>query len=775
MLQRGIREPGYWAHARERFGLLPRSFKRTPPGAIWLHAVSVGEVLSAAELLRRLRQRLPAVALYVSTTTVAGRAIATENLRGLADGIFYAPVDYRFAVRNVLRALRPSVLVVLETEIWPNLYRETRRAGCGLLIVNGRISDRSLPRYRALSRFFRRALSFPQTILAQSEQDRERYLALGAPPDRVRVGGNLKYDFTPRAAGIPQPVEKLLEGLRNAQIWIAASTMPAFEAGDVDEDSVVLDAFRELAARHPRLLLILAPRRPERFDTVAAELSESGVRFLRRASLDGGNKLELPAVLLLDTIGELSGLFSIAHAVFMGGTLARRGGHNILEPAFFGKPVIVGPHMENFAAIAREFSAAEAVVEIEGAAALASAVAKLLDRPGMAREVGERARSLAESKRGVADRVTAEIERHRELSFAPRTWIARVLLGPGAGIWGLGARWHRRRAWGNRRSLHTPVVSVGGITMGGAGKTPMVAYLAARLDAAGLVPAILTRGYRRHAPEHSVAVPAGSGASTDLTGDEAQIFVRARVAHVGIGADRYRNGVAMERSLHPAVFLLDDGFQHHRLDRTLDIVSIDALDPLGGGKLFPLGRLREPLQALDRADAFVISRAGPEVPLAGIERRLRRYNVRAPVFHSHIVAESWTDLEWGATCDARELPYKRVVAFCGLASPSGFWQTLDSLGLDAPVRWRFSDHHHYRHDELQRLARRARAIGAEALVTTQKDLMNLPRDTVKRIAPVRLYWLKIGIAMEREEEFLRWLLARIGPRAAFALPRHQSE
>src|SRR3984885_12015028 len=191
---RSVRDPRYSRRFSERLGSQPVSFHPTPPGAIWLHAVSVGEVVSAAGLLRQIRDRSPSIPLYVSVATVAGRALAEERLAALVDGIFYAPIDYAFAVRRVLARIRPSLVVTLETEIWPVLYREAKRAGCSLMVVNGRISNRAFPRYRRLRFFFQDALRRPDAILVQSEQDAARYLELGALPQTVRVAGNLKYD-----------------------------------------------------------------------------------------------------------------------------------------------------------------------------------------------------------------------------------------------------------------------------------------------------------------------------------------------------------------------------------------------------------------------------------------------------------------------------------------------------------------------------------------------------------------------------------------------------
>src|SRR5690242_8188252 len=221
-LYRGTKQRRYLASLVERFGFLPRSFRQTRPGAIWLHAVSVGEVLSCLEFLKRLRAEFPNSALFVSTSTLAGRATAGEKLTDITDGVFYAPVDYCFAVRRVLRTLQPSVVVVAETEIWPNLFREVKRTRAGLLIVNGRISDKAFPRYCRFRWLFRAVLPHADAVLAQSPEIARRFEALGA--ERVRVGGNFKYDFEPRSAPEDSPVRAFLGRIQPRSVWIAAST-----------------------------------------------------------------------------------------------------------------------------------------------------------------------------------------------------------------------------------------------------------------------------------------------------------------------------------------------------------------------------------------------------------------------------------------------------------------------------------------------------------------------------------------------------------------------
>ena len=747
-LLRGFANRGYWRSLPERFGFLPHSFRQTGPGAIWLHAVSVGEVLACLEFARRLRREFPHSPLFVSTATLAGRATADEKLRGVASGVFFAPVDWVFAVRRVLRALKPAVVVVAETEIWPNLFREVKRTRAGLLVVNARISDRALPRYRRWRWLFPPILAAPDMILAQTAALRERYLELGAPPDRVQVGGNFKYDFEARAADAGSPVVQWLERVRPAKVWIAASTMPPAEPGDPDEDDAVIAAYQEASRKRPDLVLILAPRRPERFDAAAAKLEAAGVAFVRRTC---GTGLSLSAsVLLLDTIGELSGLFAFADVVFMGGTLARRGGHNILEPAFFAKPVIVGPHMENFQAIADDFRARKACVGIAAAADLAGAVDRMLDHPG---EIGERAKACAEANRGATGRALREmhgvlrVPRYRPAMpwFAAAWALARM--------WRWGARRRQSRHYARRRKLDAPVISVGNLVMGGTGKTPCVLRMAELLRAQGFKPGILTRGYGRNSPVDHMAAAAGATLRPEETGDEPQIFLHSGVAPVGIGVDRFESGRMLRQQFGCDVLLLDDGFQHVKLARTVDLVLIDALNPFGGGEVFPMGRLREPVEGVARADAILITRCEASDLAPVIEREVRQWNPRAPVFRASVGAEGWVEHRSGRQAD--KLPFRRVGMFCGLGNPRSFRCTLEALGVEVVDSVEYDDHHRYRPRELRHIAAQFREHGAEAAVTTEKDAINLCEGADDLLAPLPLYWLKVGMRIQGEGDLMK--------------------
>jgi tetraacyldisaccharide 4'-kinase len=693
---------------------------------------------------------------------VAGRRVADERLRGLADRIFYAPIDYAFAVRRVLRRFRPSVVVVLETEIWPVLYREAKRAGASLIIINGRISPRAYPRYRNWRVFFSQVLAWPDAIFTQSEHDRERYLGIGAAEDRVTVLGNLKYDAPPVSSEPPRLVRAIFDRLHPSPVWIAASTMPGVDRADVDEDDAVLDAFEELAQTHPGLLLILAPRKPERFEVVEKKLQVAGIRYQLRTQDALDPALALPCVFLLDSIGELARLFPLADVVFMGGSLARRGGHNFLEPARSRRAIITGPNLENFASIAEEFREQYGFLEIGEAGELAESVEKLISDARLREDLGAGAAELASRHCGATEKAAAEILKWRDLAVPrtiPRAWT-RPILWTLSEFWRAASEAKRLKDKLRAQRLKTPVVSVGGIGMGGAGKTPMVEYLTERMRAAQRQPAVLTRGYRRRSISQRVVIRAGESVPVTLTGDEAQILVRAGHAHVGIGADRAWTGQLLEEEYHPDVFFLDDGFQHWRLARDLDIVLIDALSPFAGGAVFPLGGLREPVSALNRADAFVITRASRGRQYGGIRNRLRAQNPDAPIFQAMVEPLYWVNER---TMKPAHPPEGPMAAFCGLANPASFWSTLKKLRIAPVFTWAFSDHHSYKWTELIRLAAQARIAGANVLLTTEKDAANLPERAAEILieASVELYWLKIGIQVDDEPGLLKLIESKL--------------
>ena len=363
--------------------------------AIWIHAVSVGEVKAIDGLIAGMRRAFPQSRLVVSTTTPTGRALALE--RGDVDRVIYFPLDLPGTVRRSLDRIRPVLVVVAETEIWPNFLRRCSRQGVPVFMVNGRISDKSYRRYKLGSRWLGRVLDGYRMLGMQSNLDAERICGLGAPRDRTVVFGNLKYDaptFTPR---LDSTLNDRLS--RMQPLLVAASTASG-------EEPLVLEAYRRLRGKHPALKLLIAPRRPERFDEVEDAIQAAGFSLVRRSRLSSNDAAD---VLLLDSIGELTAVFEHAAVVFMGGTLVSRGGHNILEPARFQKPVVFGPHMENFRDMARTFLDAEAAIEVPDAGEFARRVSHILSDPALAAEVGRKAAAVAERNAGATGRALAAI------------------------------------------------------------------------------------------------------------------------------------------------------------------------------------------------------------------------------------------------------------------------------------------------------------------------------------------------------------------------------
>jgi 3-deoxy-D-manno-octulosonic-acid transferase len=352
-----LRHGKYLSGLRERFGGVPRRLLRIPPPSnsprIWVHAVSVGEVLAVTELIRELQQQWPQSRIVVSTTTDTGQMLARHRFG--EENVFYFPLDFAFAIGPYLRTLQPELIVIAETEYWPNFLRLAHAAGARVAVVNARISDRSFPRYRRFRRLLRPILAAVDLFLAQSNEDGRRLIAIGAREERVRVAGNLKFDVAPpQHAPFAAELKRRLDQAGAFPVLVCGSTVE-------EEELPLLASFQVLQEKYPNAVMVLAPRRPERFDEVERLLKAfTRIRSWRRSQLPEDAVLS-GGVLLLDTIGELASVYSVATLALVGGSLAPRGGHNILEPAFFAAPILVGPHTENFRDIIGIFRAQEAV------------------------------------------------------------------------------------------------------------------------------------------------------------------------------------------------------------------------------------------------------------------------------------------------------------------------------------------------------------------------------------------------------------------------------
>jgi 3-deoxy-D-manno-octulosonic-acid transferase len=398
---------------RERLGILPAEiFSRAAAsstgsvsgaeaghaGAVWIHAVSVGEVLAAKPLVEGLKRRYPDGLIFVSTTTETGQQLARQRMQS-ADGIFYFPLDWVVPVRRALCAIRPALVIIMETEIWPNFLREARRNGVPVIFANARISERSFARFRrwkfVAGEFFAQALNDATLFLAQTAEDAKRLSEMGAPEERIEVTGNLKYDSEPPAAS--RFSAWLAEQMARQERW------PVIVAGSVveEEEEAVLAAYDVVQRQWRHALLVLAPRKPDRFDAAANIVGAHGWQVVRRSGLDLAAPLDENAdVLVLDSIGELAGLYSLADAVFVGGSLVPAGGHNILEPAWFARPPVFGPSMENFREMAAQFLDARAGIQVRSSQQLGKVWVQLIEEDALRERMGRAARELSERNRG---------------------------------------------------------------------------------------------------------------------------------------------------------------------------------------------------------------------------------------------------------------------------------------------------------------------------------------------------------------------------------------
>lgn len=392
-----------------RLGCVPIELVKPPgdPRPVWIHAVSVGEFQSVRPLLNELNLGFDRT--LISITTQTGYELARSTLANKGR-IFYFPFDCKWICRRYLRKLDPALVVLTETEIWPSFLIAAQASNVPVILINGRISDRSLQGYRRIHSFFRSLLGRIDRLYMQSRQDERRILELGAPSDRVRHAGNLKYDYS-----LPQDVSKqrLVNRIRDLMksdprglLWICGSTREA-------EENLVLPVLKRLGNEFPSLKTVLAPRHPHRSDHVAALLQQNAIPFVRRSRLDAGDSSSPPVqVLLLDTIGELNYLYELADLVFVGGSLVPWGGHNILEPAYFGKPILFGPHMGNFKEIAETFLKADAALQVRNPRELASQMRNLLCDPSARRRLGLNARQVLSANRGAVHTVVTAIRKY---------------------------------------------------------------------------------------------------------------------------------------------------------------------------------------------------------------------------------------------------------------------------------------------------------------------------------------------------------------------------
>ncbi len=721
----------YRADFLQRFGLYAPKILKTVCGrrVIWVHAVSLGEVLSATLFVEALRRQYPRAVIVFSSGTPTGRAAAQQHVKA-ADLFIYLPFDFWWCVGWAVRRIQPSLFIFLETELWPNLLCLLRARAVPAMLINGRLSERSVRRYRAVRFFLSSILKDVALFLMQTEADAAAIRALGAPSDRVRCTGNMKYDQAIQNPSADLHALRAILRLKHTERLMMAGSP------HVGEAAAILAAYRIVADTSADGLsqwtLLMAPRHLTQLAQFEQAVTAAGYRSIRKQALFqyGGDR---PPVILLDTLGEMAAFYEIAELIFVGGSLVPIGGHNVLEAAAFKKPVFFGPHMSNFREISEQMKASGGGVEVSDGEELGRQMACLLDQPAEYARRGEQAYQVVLANRGAVQRNVAAItpwmptppayaEPRMTQIWKQRGGLSEALLLPLTGLsilYGIVCRMRiglYRQRWIVPRKVSCCVISVGNLTVGGTGKTPLVIFLAEQYQRMGYAVAIVSLGYGGNGSEpvtlvsDGLCIPLGAA---DV-GDEPYLMAQ-RLPNVPImtAKSRYLGCQRLLSQFKLDVILLDDGFQHLSLHRDLNILLMDAANPFGNGALLPRGPLREPRSQMRRADLVILTRYEEGLPLpVGLEDA-------PPVLRCKFVPSELIHLTTGAVHPLSLLAQAPVFAFCGIGNPGAFRALLTRVGAEIIGMICFQDHHPYTPSDLQEILRRAGP--ALRIVTTEKD------------------------------------------------------
>lgn len=805
----------------DRYGMRQRLGQRplVPDGenrpVVWFHCASVGEATGLAVVIEGFAERHPGIQVLVTTMTETGLDYVRKHVPR-AEYFGLAPLDAPFIVRRVFRQVRPRALVLLEGELWPGMLGAAAAHDCPVVLVNGRMSDRSLARNRFVKPLFRHMLRRLAAVGVQHALDGERFITFGADPGRVWVTGNVKFDLAAEQKGPGREALRLELGL--------SASEPVIMAGcprPVEEERAVLAAFVRVRERYPEAKMIWAPRHLQRIPPAEQMMKAAGLRFARRTRLSGvggpdgeggpygtgdpngaeaggfdGPESTDPAsvdVIILDTMGELAVMYAAADMAFVGATLVPLGGHNLLEPAACGIPVLFGPHTENVRASAAALLRTGGGMVVHDSDELARQWLESLDDPGKRARTGAAARqAVLECSRSVdrtldlVDRWILEPDpagsggsgpRHypQRTPFvtrmmdpgerAPAIHFLRAALLPLSLLMGMAVRirnelYDRKLLTSDR--LPVPVISIGALTAGGAGKTPVVRFLARRLRDAGYRPAVLSRGYGRNSRETRVV---RTDAVWQEVGDE-PAFLASMLPDVPVVVGPSRTAVgrlAIDR--HSAnVLLLDDGFQHRRTARAVDIVVHDAsgqLSRLGPEhnpeRLLPAGPFREPVSSLRRANALVLTRTDQARSAAVDTARIKGEFPHLAVIEAVYEPAGLRRLSDDTTLPLNWLAGREVLVLCGIANPASFGQTVSDTGGHVRGVLAYRDHHPFTASNLDRAMSLAAATGVEWIVTTEKDAVRIPDHAVRK----HLVALDIALRLTSGEPALEEILSTL--------------
>jgi len=804
---RATRERGFIERIKQSFGFYPQETidKVAGKNAIWVHAASVGEIVATSPLVREFRKMFPDSPILVSVVTTGGYEMAHRIIKD-ADAIIYFPLDLPFLASRVVGRIRPRVFLPVETELWPNFLKKAKQLDVPVMMVNGRISDRSVKQYKYLFGMLREMIGTVKCFAMQSSIDADYIMRLGAPRELVTVTGNTKFDQAYTSVSAEERAALIEElGLSGAsKIMIAGSTHRG-------EEELVLTAFKAVREKDPGVRLIIAPREVLRTIEVEHLCRKAGFTVTTRKELQKGDAARGEDIVILDTVGELGRVYGLGDVIYIGGSLIPHGGHNILEPAAHGKAIIVGNQMFNFKDIHALFRNRNAVVTVSSGEELTRETQRLFG------DAAERARLEAETLAIINENKGASEKSARILVEMLETYEARRSIRAQQRIIG-----HRVRAtqkvanfqtyfidlvhdkevrgisrrlimgvfyvfsliyeqlvnlkltmyrwgWAKKERLGCYVISLGNVTVGGTGKTPTAQHLAREISDMGYRVAILNRGYRAKWRGEVGIVSDGHTLKMDAetAGDEAFMLAKHLPnVPVLIGAQRAVTGRYAIEHFGAEVAILDDGYQHWQLERDMDILLVDAVNVFGNGYLLPRGTLREPLSHIDRADVCLMTKVDQAAPgaIAHIWETFRSYNQDGLVLESihqprqFVRLSDWYEDIAAGGVPVTEMEGKKVLAVSAIGNPASFEQTLADLGVEMVESMRYPDHHDYGERDMAEVLYRAETLGVEAIVITEKDAVKVPGDVVRAKWRIPMYVISVEVTLQKgREEFFHEL------------------
>ena len=799
-LLRATRERGFVERIKQSFGFYPKETidKVARKDAIWVHAASVGEIVATSPLVREFRKVFPTSPILVSVVTTGGYEMANRIIKD-ADAIIYFPLDLPFLASRVVDRIRPRVFLPVETELWPNFLKKAKQLDVPVMMVNGRISDRSVKQYKYLFGMLREMIGTVKCFAMQSSIDADYIMRLGAPRELVTVTGNTKFDQAYTSVSPDERAELIRElGLSGAShIMIAGSTHRG-------EEELVLTAFRAVREREPGVRLIIAPREVLRTMEVEHLCRRAGFTVNTRKNLQqGGEGGE--DIVILDTVGELGRVYGLGDVIYIGGSLVAHGGHNILEPAAHGKAIIVGNQMFNFKDIHALFRSHDAVVTVVNGEELTRETLRLFGDPAERERLVRETLAIIDENKGASEKsakilveMLENYESRRAIRAQRRTLGHRVQatqkvanlqtyfidLVHDKEVRGL---WRRlimtvfyvfsliygqlvnlklsmyHIGWFKKERLTCFVISLGNVTVGGTGKTPTAQHLAREIRDMGYRVAILNRGYRAKWRGAVGIVSDGHALKMDAetAGDEAFMLAKHLPnVPVLIGPERAVTGRYAIEHFGAQVAILDDGYQHWQLERDMDILLVDAVNVFGNGYLLPRGTLREPLSHIDRADVCLMTKVDQAAPgaIEYIWETFRSYNQDGLILESiHQprqfvrLADWYEDIAAGGV-PVTELKGKKVLAVSAIGNPASFEQTLADLGIEIVESMRYPDHHDYGEKDMAEVLYRAETLGVEAIIITEKDAVKVPGDVVRAKWRIPMYVISVEVTFQKGQE-----------------------